>query len=251
MSALSLDKSSVSVQGKEIFKSVSFDVVFGKMVGLLGPNGAGKTTAVRALLGLQPLNSGRALINGQLVSTMKPRDRALAVSYLPQARKFAWPISVREAVALGRFAYGGAMGILGASDASAVDHAMAQCDLTSFANRSVATLSGGELARVHIARALASGASAIIADEPVSALDPRHALDVLTLLQDQARAGAAVLVILHDLSLAARFCDDIVLLHEGHLVVQAPPKDALTPAHLEHVYGVSAKWQDGELRLVM
>ncbi len=247
--SLKLHEVSVTVQGAQLLHGVSFEVIPGKLVGLLGPNGAGKTTAVRALLGLQPLNNGQATLDGQPSNSLTPKQRALRVSYLPQARKLAWPIAVREAVALGRFAYGGPMGRLGPTDAAAVDDALARCSLIGFEDRSVISLSGGELARVHLARALASQAPALIADEPTAALDPGHSFDVLATLQAQAREGQAVLVVLHDLALAARFCDQIILLHQGKLVIQAPPREALTPAILADVYGVKATWDQEQLML--
>jgi iron complex transport system ATP-binding protein len=249
MSALSLTDAVVTVQGIAILKSVSFRVEPGKLVALLGPNGAGKSTAVRALLGAQALTSGTAHIGTKRAGDYTPRERALAVSYLPQSRQLAWPIGVREAVALGRFAHGGAMGRLGPRDAKAVEDALARCDLTGFANRSVASLSGGELARVHIARALAANTPALIADEPIAALDPRHALDVLSLLRARAREGAAVIVILHDLNLATQFCDEVILLNQGQLVAQGPPREALTPKTLADVYRVSASWVGNDLRI--
>jgi iron complex transport system ATP-binding protein len=249
MTSLSLVNACVTLRGVPILNDVSLSLKPGTMIGLLGPNGAGKTTAIRALVGLQALKSGQALIAGQPASQMDPRARALAVSYLPQARQLAWPIAVREAVALGRFAYGGAMGRLGAHDAQAVEEALAQCDLLGFANRSVASLSGGELARVYMARAFAGGAPALIADEPIAALDPRHAMNILSLLQTQARAGDAVLVSLHDLGLAARFCDQIILMDAGKVVAQGIPSDTLTPSNLREVYDISGVWDGGELRI--
>jgi iron complex transport system ATP-binding protein len=247
--SLKLHEASVTMQGAKLLHAVSFEVTPGKLVGLLGPNGAGKTTAVRALLGLQPLDNGQALLDGQPSSSLTPKQRALRVSYLPQARKLAWPIAVREAVSLGRFAYGGPMGRLGPADAAAVDDALTRCSLIGFEDRSVTSLSGGELARVHLARALASQAPALIADEPTAALDPGHSFDVLATLQAQARDGQAVLVVLHDLALAARFCNEIILLHHGKLVIQAPPRAALTTSTLADVYGVKATWADGQLSL--
>ncbi|MFN8956755.1 MAG: ABC transporter ATP-binding protein, partial [Hyphomonadaceae bacterium] len=219
--SLKLHEVSVTVQGAPLLRDVSFEVQPGKLVGLLGPNGAGKTTAVRALLGLQPLNAGRAYLDAQPAHSLSAKQRALIVSYLPQARKLAWPISVREAVALGRFAYGGPMGRLGPADSAAVEDALSRCALKGFEDRAVTSLSGGELARVHLARALAAQAPALIADEPTAALDPGHSYDVLAALQAQARAGQAVLVVLHDLALAARFCDEIILLNQGQRVIQA------------------------------
>jgi iron complex transport system ATP-binding protein len=249
MSALSLTDVVVTLQGKPVLNGVSFGVEPGKFVALLGPNGAGKTTAVRALLGAQALTSGSALIGTKPAASYSPRERALALSYLPQSRQLAWPICVREAIALGRFAHGGAMGRLSPVDAKAVDDALERCDLTGFANRSVASLSGGELARVHIARALAANTPALIADEPIAALDPRHALDVLALLKGRAQEGAAVLVILHDLNLAAQFCDEIILLNGGQLIAQGPPRAALTTKTLGEVYRISAAWDGNDLRI--
>jgi len=247
--SLKLHDASVTLHGAQLLQAVSFEVTPGKLVGLLGPNGAGKTTAVRALLGLQPLTSGQAFLDSQPSHGLTPKQRALRVSYLPQARKLAWPIAVREAISLGRFAYGGPMGRLGPADAAAVDDALARCSLNGFEDRSVTSLSGGELARVHLARALASQAPALIADEPTAALDPGHSFDVLATLQAQARDGQAVLVVVHDLALAARFCDEIILLHQGNLVIQAPPREALNPAILADVYGVKATWDQDQLLL--
>jgi iron complex transport system ATP-binding protein len=247
--SLKLHNASVTVHGAQLLRDVSFEVTPGKLVGLLGPNGAGKTTAVRALLGLQPLSAGHAYLDGQPSHSLTPKQRALRVSYLPQARKLAWPIAVREAVSLGRFAYGGPMGRLGPVDAAAVEDALTRCSLNGFEDRSVTSLSGGELARVHLARALASQGPALIADEPTAALDPGHSFDVLATLKSQASAGQAVLVVLHDLALAARFCDEVILLHQGKLVIQAPPREALNPQILSSVYRVKATWADGQLSL--
>ncbi|CAN1493016.1 FepC ABC-type cobalamin/Fe3+-siderophores transport systems, ATPase components [Caulobacteraceae bacterium] len=247
--SLKLHNASVTVHGAQLLRDVSFEVTPGKLVGLLGPNGAGKTTAVRALLGLQPLSAGHAYLDGQPSHSLTPKQRALRVSYLPQARKLAWPIAVREAVSLGRFAYGGPMGRLGPVDAAAVENALTRCSLNGFEDRSVTSLSGGELARVHLARALASQGPALIADEPTAALDPGHSFDVLATLKSQASSGQAVLVVLHDLALAARFCDEIILLHQGKLVIQASPREALNPQILSSVYRVKATWADGQLSL--
>lgn len=247
--SLRLQGASVMVNGAQLLHAVSFEVTPGKLVGLLGPNGAGKTTAVRTLLGLQALSAGQAYLHAQPAHSLTAKQRALHVSYLPQARKLAWPIAVREAISLGRFAYAGPMGRLSPADAAAVDDALARCSLIGFEDRSVTSLSGGELARVHLARALASQAPALIADEPTAALDPGYSFDVLATLQAQARAGQAVLVVLHDLALAARFCDEIILLDQGKLVIQAHPQEALSPPILADVYGVQASWNQDQLML--
>lgn len=245
--SLKLHGASVALDGAQILQDVSFQVQPGKLVGLLGPNGAGKTTAVRALLGLQVLSAGEAYLTDKPAHRLSVKERALRVSYLPQARKLAWPISVREAVALGRFAYGGPLGRISAADAKAIEDAMSRLSLQPFKDRAVTSLSGGELARVHLARALAAQAPALIADEPTAALDPGHSLDVLGILKTQALSGQAVLVVLHDLAMAARFCDEIILLHQGQCVIQAPPKQALTAEILANVYGVESDWRDDQL----
>jgi iron complex transport system ATP-binding protein len=250
MSALQLSNVSVVRNNVEILRDISFTVPAGQMIGLLGPNGAGKTTAVRALLGLQDIASGKATLGGTDIKNLNPRQRARAVSYLPQTRKMAWPIGVREAVALGRFAYGNPMGRLSDLDQRAVDDALIRCDLTALKDRSVASLSGGELARVHIARALAGGAPALIADEPTNALDPRHSLEVLGLLKARAREGSAILVILHDLRAAAQFCDQIILLDQGRLVAQGTPREVLSCERLAQVYQIRANWDDDDLKII-
>jgi iron complex transport system ATP-binding protein len=250
MSALQLSNVSVVRQNVEILRDVSFTVPAGQMVGLLGPNGAGKTTAVRALLGLQDITSGQATLGGTDTKNLNPRQRARAISYLPQTRKMAWPIGVREAVALGRFAYGNPMGHLSDLDQRAVDDAIARCDLTALKDRSVASLSGGELARVHIARALAGGAPALISDEPTNALDPRHSLEILALLKVRTQEGSAILVILHDLRAAAQFCDQIILLDQGKLVAQGTPREVLSSERLAQVYQIRATWDDDDLKII-
>jgi iron complex transport system ATP-binding protein len=248
MSAMSLQDARLVLGGRTVLDGVSLFVGPGELVALLGPNGAGKTSAVRALLGHVTLQSGHAGIDGKSLANLPARDRARSVAYLPQARPLAWPVAVREAVALGRFAHGGPMGRLTGADASAVDQAMEACAITALAERSVASLSGGELARVHVARALATGAPALVADEPTAALDPRHAFAVMDILKERSSGcGVATLVILHDLALAARFADRVVVLHEGRVAAEGPPVTALTPEVLAEVYGIAARWQGDSL----
>ena len=165
------------------------------------------------------------------------------VAYLPQARPVAWPLSVHDTVALGRFAYGASGPRLGTADQAAIDQAMAACDLLDFRDRRVTDLSGGELARVHMARALAAKAAALLADEPIAALDPRHQWQVMQVLADQAKVGGGVMVVVHDLALAAEFCSRIVLIKDGQVLANGKPEQVLTPEHIGVAYGVSAHWQ--------
>ena len=179
---------------------------------------------------------------------MPPGKRARALAYLPQMRSLAWALSVRQMVALGRFAHGAPSGRLKGADATAVDAALSDCSLDALADRRMETLSGGEKARVHVARALAAQAPLLIADEPVAMLDPRHAFETLSILRRFCAAGGGVLVSLHDLNLAARFADRIVLLHGGAVLAQGAPMQVLTPAVLKQAYGIDASVQaDGVL----
>jgi iron complex transport system ATP-binding protein len=239
MSLLALENACVTKERTSLLDDVSFQIKAGRAVGLIGPNGAGKTTAVRALLGLQPLASGRAILAGKDAHGLNPIERARVVSYLPQARSMTWPISVRDMVRLGL--------INRAQNADALDQALCACDLATLADRSIATLSGGELARVHLARTLISATPVIVVDEPTTALDLRHQFACLELLKARATAGAGVLVILHDLGAATRYCDELILLDGGKLMAQGPPKDILTPTILSRHYGVSGHWHGDQL----
>ncbi|MBN2971817.1 ABC transporter ATP-binding protein [Roseomonas aeriglobus] len=212
----------------------------GELVVLLGPNGAGKTTLLQLLLGLAVPDAGTAEIDGRPAAAIAPIERARRISYLPQARPIAWPACVRDIVALGRFAYG-ASGRLRGQDAAAVDRALTACDLTAFAGRRADTLSGGEAARMHLARALAAEAPVIVADEPVASLDPRHQHRVLALLAQFVADGGGALVVLHDLDLAARYADRLVWMADGRIVADGPVAETMTEERVAAVYGVRAR----------
>ena len=230
------DRISVGARVRE----VSVSVAPGQLTALLGPNGAGKTSLLRALLGLERCSGGTAHLNGAPVSRLHPTQRARQVAYLPQTRPLAWPNSVRDVVALGRFAWGGAMTGLSATDQNAVTQALNDCSLNHLADRRADTLSGGELARVHIARALAAQTPLLLADEPVAALDPQHQLRVMALIRRFVDRGGGALVVLHDIALAARHADQLIWMKDGALVAAGPPMQTLTPAMLTEVYGINA-----------
>jgi len=187
------------------------------------------------------LVGGQSTLDGQAVQTMDPIARALAVSYLPQTRPLAWPNRVRDVVSLGRFAHGGAMGRLQGPDAEAVDRSLAACDLAHLAERSADTLSGGEMARMHCARAFAAETPLLVADEPVAALDPKHQFQVMDLFRSYVSQGGGALVVLHDIDLAARYADRLVWLSDGHVVANGPVQETLTSDRLAEVYGVRAE----------
>lgn len=231
---------SLAIRGALLLDRASISLSPGELVVLLGPNGAGKTSLLRVALGLARADSGAGSIGGQPPAQLSPAERARAVTYLPQMRALAWPIRVRDVVALGRFAYGAAPAKLGAADAAAIDRALAACDLATLADRPTDTLSGGELARVHIARALASEAPLMVADEPVASLDPRHQHGVMRLIRDYVNRGGGALVVLHDLDLAALYADRLVWMAGGRTVANGSVADTMTEHWIAEIYGVRA-----------
>jgi iron complex transport system ATP-binding protein len=238
---LVLDRVGVTVGGQALVSGVAADLQGGALVALLGPNGAGKTTLLRAIAGLMPAE-GAITLDGAALARLSPRERAQRIGYLPQGHQAHWPLPARDIVALGRYPHGaGDPSRLSAPDAAAVAEAMARADVSAFALRDVRTLSGGERARVMMARVFAVGAPVLLADEPTAALDPRHQLAIMAALKAEAERGALVLAVTHDLVLAARFADQALLLHEGRLVADGAPANVLTAARLEQVYGVRAE----------
>ncbi|MEQ6334444.1 ABC transporter ATP-binding protein [Sphingobium sp. MK2] len=213
----------------------------GALIGIIGPNGAGKSTLVRAMLGLIDTTHGRVTIDGRAIATLPPRERARAIAYLPQGQTLHWPLSVERLVALGRLPHLGPMSRIGVSDHDAIRAAMARTDVAHLADRIATELSGGERARVMLARALAVGAPGLAVDEPLAALDPGHQIDVMQLLAREAQAGGLVIAVLHDLSMAARYCDRLLLLDRGRLVADGTPDAVLTQDRLRAVYGITSR----------
>ncbi len=207
------------------------------LVGLIGANGAGKTTLLRALAGLVPAN-GQIRIRDTPLDRLRAGERARALAYLPQNAAAYWPLSVRQLAALGRLPHRPALGPLGGADQDAINWAMAAVDVQHLAERAATTLSGGERARVLLARALAVQASVLLVDEPVASLDPYHQLLIMQVLADYAADRGLVVSVLHDLTLAARFCARLVLIHQGAIVADGPPEQVLTDAQLARCYQI-------------
>lgn len=236
---LRADGINVRLGGTVVVEGASLTLRRGEMVALVGPNGAGKTTLVRALAGLLPA-SGTIELNARRLDALTPRERARAIAYLPQGHVFHWPMSVAAVVALGRHPHADPFSPPSPADRAAVSRALAATAIEDFAERPVTALSGGERARVALARALATEAPILLADEPTASLDPRHQLVVMDLLRRATRGGSAVLAILHDLTLAARFADRVMVMDRGRIVADAPPVDALSSARIAEVFGVDA-----------
>lgn len=236
-----VDSLSVRRNGTEVLSDIRLDVQAGELIALVGPNGAGKSTLIKTMLGLVEPEAGAVLLNGAPVRELSARDRARQMAYLPQDRDVAWSVTGADLAALGRFAWGGAAyDRLGKADREAVDMALEKAGATSLKHRLIHELSGGEQARLHLARTLASNAPVLLADEPIAALDPRHQLEAMSVLRAQADQGASVVCALHDLNLARRHADRIAVLHGGRLYAFAAPDIALTEAVLAEVFGVTS-----------
>lgn len=223
---------------RRIVDTASLTLNAGELTILAGPNGAGKTTLARIMAGVIA-GEGSVAFNGTELHKMPPRARARAISYLPQGHEFHWPMRVDSIVALGREPHADPFAQTSTADRIAIEQAMGATAIEEFSSRLITTLSGGERARVAIARALATEASVLIADEPTASLDERHQLIVMDLLQRVAHTGTAVLAIIHDLALAMRFADRVVVMNDGHIVANDTPVLALTPERIADIFGIS------------
>jgi iron complex transport system ATP-binding protein len=221
-----------------VLDGVSLTLVPGQTVAILGPNGAGKTTLVRAMAGVLTPHRGQVVLDGRPLSQWSADAKAGRIAYLPQTRDSAWNMTVADVVALGRFHTQRLLNQPGDDDRRAIARAMDEADVTALAARGVKTLSGGEFARVLLARALAVEAGVILADEPVAGLDPAHQVRVMRALKGRAAEGAACAVVMHDLTLASHFCDRVVLMAGGRIVMDGPPEAALNETVLFSVYGL-------------
>jgi iron complex transport system ATP-binding protein len=231
---------SVTLGGRAVLNDVSLSLTRGHLVALVGPNGAGKTTLLRALAGLLP-SQGEVHVGGDKLSSLALRERARRFAYLPQGHIVHWPLPARDIVALGRFPHGATdPARLTPKDAEAVERAMQATEVVEFGDRRVTELSGGERSRVALARVLAVEAPVILADEPTASLDPRYQIDVMTNLRKAADGGVLVMVVTHDLGLAARFADTVLVLSEGRLVAQGSPAEALSEQIMADVFRISA-----------
>jgi iron complex transport system ATP-binding protein len=240
MTMLRADRLTVTLRGRTIVSDANITLRPGELTALVGPNGAGKTTLMRALAGLLPASDGRIELKDRPFADFTARERARSIAYLPQGHFFHWPLDVTSIVALGRHPHADPFSPPTGTDRAAVAHALAAAQIEDLADRIVTSLSGGERARVALARVLATEADILFADEPTASLDPRHQLVVMGLLRGVAERGGAVLAIIHDLALAARFANRVLIMQRGRIVADAPPGEALNDTRLRDVFGIAA-----------
>jgi iron complex transport system ATP-binding protein len=243
--ALAIDGLGVSLGGRDVLQDVTLAIESGEVVGVLGPNGAGKTTLLRAAIGLQAMSAGAVHLGGRPLADLNERERAGLAAYLPQERRVAWNMPAWRIAALGAH-----------DRAPVLAHALAleqldALEIGDLAERGVLDMSGGERARVLLARLLVTRAPLLVADEPAAGLDPETQFLAMMRLRERADAGAAVVVTLHDLTLAARFCDRVALVDRGRVVAVGAPLEILTPELLAQVFALDGALVETEIGLVL
>jgi iron complex transport system ATP-binding protein len=238
---LAITNLSLSLSGQRVVCEIDLQLPAGLHV-IIGPNGSGKTSLLRLLAGLAKPDKGEILWQGEALGHMPVRQRARLVSYLAQNPPIHWPIKVEALIALGRVAHRETV----AQTKALVANAMQTCAVTQFADRSVGQLSGGERARVLLARMLCVGADLLLVDEPTAALDPAQQLAMMDILQAEASMGKTVLCVLHDLPLAARYADQLLVLQKGRIALQGSPKQVLVDAKMQDIFGLRFE-ADGHL----
>lgn len=234
-----LESLAFSVSNRALLAPLTITLPGSGVTGLIGHNGSGKSTLLKILARQQQGTAGKVLFAGRTLSEWSDREFARTLAYLPQQVPPAAGMLVKELVKLGRYPWHGAIGRFGPTDRQKVDEAMALTGVDVFADRFVETLSGGERQRAWLAVLLAQNVQCLLLDEPTSALDLAHQLDVLSLVRRlSTERGLCVILVLHDVNMAARFCDRIVALHSGRLIAAGTPDGIMTPDALRRIYGL-------------
>ncbi|MGX1788321.1 ATP-binding cassette domain-containing protein [Bosea sp. NPDC055332] len=234
-----LDAVGFSVAGRALLEPLKLDLAAGRVTGLIGHNGSGKSTLLKLLARQLRPSRGSLHFAGRPIESWQKRAFARRVAYLPQQTPAAAGMLVRELVALGRYPWHGALGRFGQRDRDRVAEAMALTDVERFADRLIDSLSGGERQRAWLAMLVAQDADCLLLDEPIAALDLAHQIEVLSLVRQLShQAGLGIVVVLHDVNMAARFCDEIIALHSGRLIARGTPEQIVRPDVLQRVYGV-------------
>ncbi len=230
-----------------ILQGIDIEVNAGEMVGLIGPNGAGKSTLLRLLTSVEQASSGEIFYDNININQISAEQRARYIGYLAQAAQAYWPFSVEKTVGLGRIPHQKWWKHNSREDHEKIHQAMQTTETLAYRNRIVSTLSGGEHTLVMLARIFATDPQIIFADEPVAALDPYHQLHVMEILRNHSQNDRAAVVVLHDLSLASRFCDRLYIINHGELYVSGAPEKIMTADNIAEVYGVKTRIiQDAE-----
>ncbi|MFB6095137.1 MAG: heme ABC transporter ATP-binding protein, partial [Halodesulfurarchaeum sp.] len=237
-----IDISALSVRlgSVEALRDVNVSIPEGSFVGLIGPNGAGKTTLLRTVGGILSPDAGRVSVDGSDVHELGSKEASRLVAAVPQQPTLTFDFSVRDIVAMGRTPYQSRLGTGSERDRKAVAEALDMTEVGDLAERSITAVSGGERQRVLLARALAQNTPVLLLDEPTASLDIHHQIRTLETVSDLVRQGKTVLAAIHDLNLAAHYCDSLVLLGDGAVVASGQPEDVLTEAHLERAFGTQA-----------
>lgn len=248
MTVLALEHVTVTRGGRAILRDVSLQAHAGEFIAVLGPNGAGKSTLLKAAAGLLKPEAGQVMLDARALSSLSAVALARLRAYLPQNPVLEWPLPLERLVALGLTPHLPATGGLPHSFRPAIDAALAACDLTDKRGQAATTLSGGEFARAMLARAIVGNPRILIVDEPITGLDPRHAIASMRLLRDFAARGALVIASLHDLTLAARYAARAVVVVDGAVMADA---QSLTAAIVHKAFGVPARIEgEGESCIV-
>jgi iron complex transport system ATP-binding protein len=238
MTALAVQGLRVALGGKPVLDSIDLTIDGPGVIGIIGPNGAGKTTLMRCLAGLAATDHDAVRFDDRPLMSLPARDRAKRIGYLPQSPSLHWPLSVGRLVALGRLPHLAPWSPPQPADAQAIERALKATDLTGFTDRPAHSLSGGELARALLARVIAGEPDIILADEPIAALDPLHQLRILALFRHLANSGRTVVLVLHDLALAMRYCDRLMLLDHGRIAADGAPGALANSPALTDAFGV-------------
>jgi iron-chelate-transporting ATPase len=235
-----LDGAGFEVSGKVLLEPMTLDLPAQGITGLVGQNGSGKSTLIKILARQQSATRGSISFAGRPLQSWGEREFARKVAYLPQHTPLAAGLKVRELVALGRYPWHGALGRFGQTDSEKVEEALTLTHTGHFADRFVDTLSGGERQRVWLAMLIAQDAGLLLLDEPISALDVAHQVEVLRLVRHLSlEKGIAVVIVVHEINMAARFCDEIIALKEGRMVAHCPPDQFMTAGRLEEIYEIA------------